>query len=62
MLPVCSGLGIPCVTPEELVERVNAADLDSVQNIPLDLLNMFKGQLKRSGYRKPNRTSSAGQR
>lgn len=50
--------GIPCVTPEELVKRVNEADLDSVQNIPLDLLNRFKSQLKRSGYRKPNRTSS----
>lgn len=39
---------IPCVTPEELVERVNAADLDSVQNIPLDLLELFKRQLKRN--------------
>lgn len=38
---------IPCVTPEELVARVNAANLDSVQNIPLDMLNMFKRQLKK---------------
>lgn len=37
---------IPCVTPEELVRRVNAVDLDSVQNIPLDWLNTFKRQLK----------------
>ena len=37
---------IPCVTPEELVERVNAADLDSAQNIPLDLLDLLKRQLK----------------
>ncbi len=38
---------IPCVTPEELVRRVNAVGLDSVQNIPLDWLNTFKRQLKR---------------
>lgn len=38
--------GIACVTPEELVRRVNAVDLDSVQNIPLDWLNTFKRQLK----------------
>lgn len=38
---------IPCVTPEELVERVNAVDLDSVQNIPLDTLLMLKGRLKK---------------
>lgn len=37
---------IPCVTPEELVRRVNAVGLDSVQNIPLDWLNTFKRQLK----------------
>lgn len=38
---------IPCVTPEELVRRVNAVGLDSVQNIPLDWLDMFKKQLKK---------------
>lgn len=38
---------IPCVTPEELVRRVNAADLDSMQNIPLEWLNLLKRQLKR---------------
>lgn len=38
---------IPCVTPEELVRRVNAVGLDSVQNIPLDWLDMFKRQLKK---------------
>ena len=42
---------IPCMTPEELVEHINATDLDSVQNIPLDLLNMFKRQLKTSKMR-----------
>lgn len=36
--------GIPCVTPEELVRRVNMVDLDSVQNLPLDWLDMFKGR------------------
>lgn len=38
--------GIPCVTPEELVRRVNMVDLDSVQNLPLDWLDMFKRHLK----------------
>lgn len=38
---------IPCVTPEELVGRVNAVGLDSVQNIPLDWLDTFKKHLKR---------------
>lgn len=38
--------GIQCVNPEELVRRIHAVDLDSVQNIPLDWLDMFKRHLK----------------
>lgn len=38
--------GIQCVNPEELVRRIHAVDLDSVQNIPLDWLDMFKQHLK----------------
>ena len=48
---------IPCVTPEDLVKRVNAVDLDSVQNIPLDMLNMLKQQLKDSRRHPAAKTS-----
>lgn len=37
---------IPCVTPEELVRRVNAVDLDSTQNLPLDWLDTLKRHVK----------------
>lgn len=37
---------IPCVTTEELVRRVNAVDLDSTQNLPLDWLDTLKRHVK----------------